>query len=225
MRKINWLILLCVPVFCFSQNSEKTKPFITINGNVGIPRSVSSKMFRTSFAGIFEANLCVNLYLFDNFHAGVGYQSDFFQNNAILRAKLFNASIPYSTKLLGNSAFIRLGYDNYFSEKGYFGYSINGGYMLVDYLEVNNDTSKANRPFVGKRLSAPFFQPEISANFIVDSRLSFSLMLSYTTLFYRFDPKAPRFNQFQEVQSAANKYVMSWINIGAGFTVLIKNKK
>jgi hypothetical protein len=67
-------------------------------------------------------------------------------------------------------------------------------------------------------------QPEIAVNFLTDRRLSFSIILSYTTLFYFYDPKAPRFNQFEEINDLSNKAVMGWINIGFGFNILINKK-
>jgi hypothetical protein len=96
--------------------------------------------------------------------------------------------------------------------------------MLNNYFNVNADTSNANKPFVLKDFSAPFVQPEVSLNFIVEKHLSFSLMLSYTTLFYKFDPKAPRFAQFQEIKSSSNNYFMGWMNIGFGFHILLDKK-
>jgi len=59
----------------------------------------------------------------------------------------------------------------------------------------------------------------------VEENLSFSLMLSYTTLFQRFDARAPRFNQFEEIRNAPNRYVIGWLSFGVGFNVLIKTKK
>src|SRR5690606_40473960 len=100
--------------------------------------------------------------------------------------------------------FLKLGYDRFSSEKFYASYALNSGIMLANYMNVNEDTSAVNRPYGDIKFSAPYIQPEITANFIVDERLSFSLMLSYTTVLTKFDPKAPRFNQFEEVRSASN---------------------
>jgi hypothetical protein len=48
--------------------------------------------------------------------------------------------------------------------------------------------------------------------------------MSYTTLLYYYDPKAPRFAHFGEIKNASNNYVMSWLNFGFGFNVLLGKK-
>jgi hypothetical protein len=218
------VLLFCTTLVSFAQPVKKQNAAFTIRGNVGIPRTVSSSMFRNAFNGIYEANLSLNLRLFDNFFAGVGYQNSFFQNNKFLKFKYFNNSVPYETRLLSHAGFIKLGYDKFFSETGYASYSLNTGIMLNSFTDVNLDTNKKNQPFVSQEFITPYIQPEVSLNFVVDPHLSFSLMLSYATMFYRFDPKAPRLAQFDEVSSKKNNYFMSYINIGFGFTVLIDKK-
>jgi hypothetical protein len=206
---------------CMAQGKEKLNAPITVRGNIGIPKPVSSKMFRKSFTGIYEANVSVNLCLVGNLHAGAGYQHSFLRNNDFLKFHYFNASIPYSTRLSGHAGFARVGYDKFFSDKGYMSYALNGGMMSCRYLNVNEDTTAANKPFGATRFSVPFLQPELTVNFIAERYLSFSLIFSYTTLFSTYDPKAPRFGQFAEVTNASNRYMMSWINFGFGFNVLI----
>lgn len=213
----------CTSLF-MAQNAKQENAPITIRGVIGIPRATSSEQFRKSFAGLYEANLSVNFRLPKNLFAGAGYQSTFFKNNDAIKYKYFNANIPYNTQLIGNSGFIKFGYDHPFS-KGFFSFSLNAGYSFFHYENVNQDTSVANRPYVDTKFTAPYLQPEIAVSFLADRLLSFSILLSYTTLFYHYDPKAPRFNQFEEINDLSNTYVMSWINIGFGFNILINRKK
>lgn len=224
MRKILIIIFLCISFFSEAQKSNKTNAPFTIRGNVGIPRSISSEMYRNTFYGIFEGNLSFNTRLFGNFYAGLGYQNTTFQNAKFLTYKYFNNSIPYDTKLMCQGIFLKLGIDRFSSEKFYVSYALNSGVMLANYMNVSEDTSAVNRPYGDVKFSAPYLQPEITANFIVDERLSFSLMLSYTTILTKFNPKAPRFNQFPEVNEASNNYFMSWFSFGFGFSVLLGKK-
>jgi hypothetical protein len=226
MKRSLILLFLFLSSFGFSQKDKQENALFTIRGNLGLPKSVSSKMFHTSFNGVFEGNLSFNVRLFDNFFVGVGYQNSYFQNNknVFVYYRANNGALSYNTRLMGNGAFVKLGYDKFFSDKGYFTYALNSGLMFVNYFNVNLDSSAANRPYVAQRFSAPYVQPEISANFIVDKQLSFSLMLCYTTLFYHFDPKAPRFAQFEEVSAKRNNYFISWIGFGFGFQVLLNKK-
>jgi hypothetical protein len=228
MRRLLILIFLPISLFCFSQKIGQKNALITIRGNIGIPKGISSSMFRTSFAGIYEANLSLNFRVFDNFFVGAGYQNTQFQNNRFLQQQVYNKgtiSVSYDTRLLSSGIFVKLGYDKFFSEKGYFSYSLNTGLTVNRYLNVNADTSARNQPLQPQNFNVPYAQAEVSANFIVEENLSFSLMLSYNTLFQRFDARAPRFNQFEEIRNTSNKYFIGWLSFGVGFNVLIKTKK
>ncbi|MBA3682776.1 MAG: hypothetical protein H0W73_16675 [Bacteroidetes bacterium] len=224
MKRSLIVIVLLFSLIGRAQKEGQENAFFTIRGNIGIPRVIGSQMYRTCFAGLYEGNLSLNLRLFNNFFVGVGYQNSQFQNNKFLKFAYFNTSIPYNTRLQMHSPFIKLGYDKFFSDKGYVTFALNSGIMLNNYFNVNADTSLSNRPYVIQDFSAPYVQPEFAVNFQVDKLLSFSLMLNYTTLFYKFDPKAPRFNHFREVKDTRNRYFMNWFNIGFGFNVLLNKK-
>jgi hypothetical protein len=224
MKRLLSVLIICSSLLTFSQKEGQENALFTIRGNIGIPRVVGSQMFRTCFAGLYEGNLSLNVRLFSNFFVGVGYQNTQFQNNKFLKFQYFNASIPYNTRLLCNGTFVKLGYDKFFSDKGYATFSLNSGLMLNNYFNVNADTALSNRPYGILDFSAPYFQPEVSINFIVEKHLAFSIMLSHTTMVSKFDPKAPRFAHFQEVKDAKNGSFMNWINIGFGFTILLDKK-
>ncbi len=223
MRKIVLLLVLFIPFVSLAQGSKKENAPVTIRGIIGISRATSSEQFRKSFAGLYEANISLNFKVNKNYFIGVGYQSDFFKNNESIKYKYYNDSVPYNTQLIGHGAFVKFGYD-YFLEKNYVSFVLNAGYSFFHYANVNQDSSLANQPFVGTSFSAPYLQPEIAINFLTDRNLSFSIILSYTTLFYHFDPKAPRFNQFEQINDLSNKAVMGWFNIGFGFNILINKK-
>ncbi len=221
MQKFCFVILFSL--FAFSgaaqERQKRSSPF-SIRGVIGIPRALSSAQYRTAFAGLYEGNLSVNARMFSNFYVGLGYQNTHFKNSGFLKYTYFNAQIPYNTRLMGHCGFLKLGYDKFF-DKGYVSYSLNTGVMAASYLNVNKDTSAANLPIQGTKFTAPYVQPEIAINFLADRSLSFSIILSYTTMFYKFDARAPRFAHFGEVQQKSNSYYMSWLNIGFGFNVML----
>ena len=208
-----------------SQNKGKEVSDFVIHGNVSIPNPVSSEMYRTAFDGIYEANLVVSKKVAEYFLLGAGYQSVLFQNDERFKYAYFNASIPYNTRLQDHGLFLRFTYARYSSAKIFLDYSVNAGVSFLNYYNINADTSAVNKPYGAQKFTAPFLQPEFSLNFLVEHNLSFSFNLSYTTLFSNFDPKAPRFNQFEEISVASNNYFMSWINFGFGFNVLLSTKK
>lgn len=224
MRALLFIALLWATSY-LAQNKQKELADFSIAGNFCIPSILSSDMYRTSFDGIYEMNLSVNKALGGGFFGGLGYQNVLFQNDEGLKYAYFNASIPYNTRLMGNGVFSRFSYVRFFSAVGYMSYSMHAGYMMSHYYNVNADTSVANRPYGAQKFNAPYLQPELAVNFIVDKTISFGVILSYTTLFSKFDPKAPRFNQFEEISSQSNNYVMSWLNFGFNFNVLLHRKK
>lgn len=228
MKKVLLAILFFASAAVFAQKADGENPFFTIRGNVGIPRSTGTMMFRNAFSGIYEVNLSFDFKLFSNFRAGVGYQNDLFKvNKRFVYYKAQNGSLSYNTQIITHGGFLRLGYDQFVSKTTYMNYSLNSGMMFANYTSVIADTSAANQPYGPLKFSAPYVQPELSVNFIVGEErlMSLSIMLSYTTQFYKFDPKSPRMNQFSEVYIKENRYYPNWINIGLGFNVLIRGKK
>jgi hypothetical protein len=233
MRRLYILIFVVVAFLGNSQEQKKSAPF-TVRGGIGIPRTIISNMFRTAFNGVYEANLSFNKRIFNNFFIGMGYQNSHFQNNkAVFATKVFvdpksgqatGNSISYNTRLDGHAGFLKVGYDRFFN-KGYVSYALNVGYMSCKYLNVNGDTSDANKPLVGPSFGAAYVQPELGINFMTDGRLTFSLLLGYTTMLDHFNPREPRFNQFGEVNEKSNKYFMSWLTIGFGFNILFGDIK
>lgn len=210
-----------------SQNTSAKKqnpPFI-IRSHIGVPKTITSNMFRSSFNGLFEGGLSMNFKLANNFYLGVGYQATNLKNKDSIARKVYNNMISYDTHFIGHSPFVKLSYDRYFKDNAYMDYSLNYGFMIARYTKVNEDTMAANRPYGPLSFNTHFVQPEVSANFIVDKGFTFSVLLSYTTLFSNFDPRSPRFNHFKEVNRKSNEYFMSWFTFGFGFNVLIGKTK
>lgn len=233
MRWLLVLIVLLVSGSFYCQQKPNVNALFTIRGQVGIPKGVGSQMFSTSFKGIYEANISANYRLFANVTAGLGYHNNQFINNKRIfvqytvpaNQKTGGGALTYETRMVTQGGFVRLGYDKFFSDIGFASFALNSGIMSGVFKKVIPDTSAANKPLVAPSFNAPYVQPEISINFITEKLLSFSIFMSYTTVFYKFDPKAPRFNHINEVRDSRNNYPMNWINIGFGFAVLIDTKK
>ena len=226
MKKAAYIFLLLFPLFSFSQLKEKHNPLFTIRGDVGIPRTISSQMFRTAFNGVVESNISFNVKVFGNLFFGAGYQ---YNNFALRKIPELASSDPkfgntyYDTKVIGHSGFIKIGFDKFFSDIGYVSYSFNTGIMNAGYADriKQADTFAENLPITTTKFSAPYLQPELGFNFLAEKRVSFSLLLSYTTLLYKFNPKAAGLNQIEVVSKQRNGNYMSWINIGFGFNILL----
>jgi hypothetical protein len=232
MKRIFLLLILLMLDEQLAAQREPRNARTTIRGNIGIPKPITSGMYRRSFTGVYEMNLSVNMRLFGNIFAGLGYQNSNFQNNKKVfvlytpppGSKFEGHEVSYKTRINGHAGFIKIGADKFFSDKGYMSYSLNTGMIQCDYINVVHDSAVENLPFIPTKFNAPFIQPEMSVNFIVEPRLSFCVMLSYTTLFYRFDPRAPRFAHIDAVSGSRNKFNMSWFNLGFGFNILLGKK-
>ena len=213
--------LVCIP-----QKKKQNPPF-TIRGNIGIPKILSSERFKTAFSAVVQGAVSGNLRLFDNFYAGIGYEYCSFANNKkewSAQVITKQGAVFYKTNLTGHGGFLKIGYDNFFSDIGYASYSLNAGFMSLNYTGILPDSIASNQSSVSTMFSAPYLQPEIAIHFLAEKAVSFSVFLGYTTLFYKFDARAPRFNDIAEVTKKRNNYFMSWINIGFGFNILINSK-
>jgi hypothetical protein len=228
MKRALFILIFCIPLLYQAQEKKKKNPRISLRGNIGIPRIIGSKMFRTAFNGIVETGVSTNIILTDNFFIGAGYQYTNFQvNKKEWSASVINAtggtvtSVFYKTTLEVNSGYIKLGYDYFFSDIGFVSYALNMGYSSGAYGRVIANADPANQPWPGARFSAPYIQPELAFNFLAEKKISFSFMLSYTTLLYRFDARAPQFNHVGPIKEAKNRANMNWINIGIGFNIFL----
>ncbi|MBK7311657.1 MAG: hypothetical protein IPI93_13005 [Sphingobacteriaceae bacterium] len=227
-RKIA-LILILFPLFFLGQEkpAEKLNARFVIKTSAGIPKPITSNLFRKSFNGFYDLGISFNFRTVGNFYFGIGYQNVFFKNNAYLKQQVYNASIPYDTRLLADIPFVAISYDKYFKSDSYIKYSLNYGYILGKYTNVNPDTSEKNKPLISKGFSGQYIRPEVSFNFIDKDNtwVSFSVMVSYTTLLYKYDPRSPRFAHFYELQPISNRYAMSWLTVGFGINVLLGQSK
>jgi hypothetical protein len=231
------LILFLVPNLFFGQeetpgiNVKRDNARFVIKMVAGIPKPITSSLFRKSFNGFYDMGISGNFRTVGNVYFGIGYQNIFFKNNSYLKQQVFNASIPYDTRLLSDCPFVVLSYDKFLKERSYVSYGIHYGYIIARYTNINFDTSLANKPFVARDFAAQYIKPEVSFNFIDSDNpwVSFAVSIAYTTVLYKYDPKAPHFNHF-EIEDAngrayPNRYYMSWLTVGFGVNVLLGRSK
>jgi hypothetical protein len=238
-RKIAFLLCI-VPDLILGQETtsppvvQKENARFVIKLDVGVPKTITSTLFRKSFNGFYDASISFNFRTVGNFYFGVGYENVFFKANAALKMKAVSNStvtFPYDTRILGDCPFVTLAYDRYIKEGAYVTYGLSYGYMLARYTSVFDDSSAANLPFIDRGFNAQFIKPSISWNFIDRDNpwVSFKVMIAYTTLLYQYDPKAPRLAHL-ELANADNKpypnrYFVSWLTVGFGLNFLIGKSK
>lgn len=199
----------------FSQDKADELPKFSIRANVGIPKIASSQQYRTSFTGVITADANVNYKLFSNFFVGIGYSYTYYKCQKYFRDPLRD---NINTNLQTHNGYLKLGYDKFFSDKGFATFSVNMGYGMSEYGSVRYKHDS----LIGKyptSYSNAFVEPMIGLYFIVDPNFAIGGHISYNYSFTQFNPLYPQFNQWgpDGYTKLPNKWNMSMITLGFGF--------
>ena len=207
------LIILLLFCFCVSKSQEKSPqvlPRFSIRANIGIPKVVSSTAFRNSFSGIITSDASVNCKLFADFFIGVGYSYTYYKSQKYFREKNVNTSME------AQNGYVKLGYDKFFSEKGFVTISLNAGYNFNEYKSISytSDTLRGVNP---TKFTSGFIEPMIGVYKIVDPNFAIGAHLSYNYNFSQFNPSYPVFDKWLNYKGLSNSWNMSMITLGFGF--------
>lgn len=201
-------------LFCFSQESTSGKPpelpRFSIRANAGIPKVVSSQAFRHSFSGVVTLDGSINCKIFSNFFIGAGYQFIYYKSQKYFRDNNVN------TFLQSQNGYIKIGYDKFFSARGFATISLNAGYNHNQYggIVYKSDTLKGKNP---TQFNSGFVEPMIGIYFIVDPNFAIGGHLSYNYNFTQFNPSYPVFDTWYSYNKLKNNANMSMITLGFGF--------
>lgn len=213
--------LILIFVFCYSVVSSQSDPLrnsaFTVRGSANIPGILGSQAFKQSFRGIYDGNVSVNANVFSNFYVGIGYYNALY--NRARRPEFENANLK--TRLQLHGAFLKLGYDHFFSERGYFSFALNAGYAYNFYTGVSRSLADTILPSNNNTFTCPFLMPEISANFVTSPHLAFGLIVSWQTLLYRYNPRIGYMDGYLNYAKLKNNSNMNWLNIGFSCNVLL----
>ncbi len=208
-------ILILNGVLSFSQDKAPELPKFSVRANIGIPKIASSKQFRNSFSGVITADANVNYKLFSNFFTGIGYSYTYFKCQKYFRDPLRD---NINTILRVQNGYLKLGYDKFFSDKGFATFSANLGYTTGEYVSVRYkyDSLKTKYPTT---YTTAFVEPMIGLYFMVDPNFAIGGHLSYNYSFASFNPLQPQFNEWGPYgyTSLTNKWNMSMVTLGFGF--------
>lgn len=203
---------------CFTISAQEKTPELpkfSIRANIGIPKIASSTQFRHSFSGVITADANVNYKLFSNFFAGIGYSYTYFKCQKYFRDPQHD---NINTILRVQNGYLKLGYDKFFSPKGFATFSANLGYCTGEYSSVRykNDSLKGKYPTT---YVTAFVEPMIGLYFIVDPNFAIGGHLSYNYSFAPFNSLSPQFNQWgpDGYTQLSNKWNMSMVTLGFGF--------
>lgn len=216
-------------IFVLTLPSHSQLPKVGFEGAVNIPRVVGSQQFRYAFSGTYDFQLAATVKLFEGFRAGLGFSYTYFINNPdifsykVTSGAAAGASVPYDTKFVSQSAFLALKYDRLLSKAIFISPYLHTGMSFNNYANIYYpDPKPANT--LSPYFNAPWMQVGSCVNFISEKFLSFSVNLGYSLLLQKFNAEVPYFSEVTEIKYARNRSIMSWINIGFGFTIYIPDK-
>jgi hypothetical protein len=229
VRRLFSIVFLFLWSFSFAQE-KKILPRVSIRASCTIPKAVSTSAFRHSFLGLYDANLSVNVRLFDNFGIGLGY------NNALFNsAAYFRLQKGLSTRLQVHNGFLRIGVDRPAGEKSFYTLSLNSGYSYNQYTGVAclYDSLNNTRP---KSFTGIYLKPEFTVNFQVEENFAFGIHLAYHYCLFAYDPALNCFDTYASYDKANRKMKIGddnvnnrgnigWISFGFGFYYGFKRKK
>ncbi|MBL7936458.1 MAG: hypothetical protein JNM51_11700 [Bacteroidia bacterium] len=214
------LVLSCL--VSFSQEKGPELPRFSIRLNVGIPKIASSSQFRNSFSGVISSDASINYKLFSNFFTGIGYSYTYFKVQKYFRDPLRD---NINTIMQMQNGYLKLGYDKFFSDRGFATFSINMGYNISEYRSVRYKHDSLVGKYPTKFTSA-FIEPMVGIYFIVDPNFAIGGHISYNYNFTQFNPLYPQFNEWGPYgySRISNKWNMSLITLGFGFYYGIAKK-
>ncbi len=213
MQKLYLYLLLLVCSYAIAQETEKAPeplPRFSIRVNCGIPNSVSSSAFRNTFSAVVTGEGTVNCRIFSNFFIGVGYSYTYYQ------AQKYFRDLTVNTNMQSQNGYIKIGYDKFFSEKGFTTVSLNAGYNYNEYKGIvyKADSLIAKTP---TQFTSSFVEPQFGVYFIVDPNVAIGGHIGYNYNFTQFKPNVGGMDKWLDYSRVSNKWNMSSIIIGFGF--------
>lgn len=218
MRALAIVILLFFCGCIKAQEDQKPLPRFSVRANVSIPKVTSSKAFRTSFLGLYEANASFNVRLFSNFFIGVGYKNALFKSQSYFQQK------NLYTKMQVHNGFLRVGYDRFYAEHSFATFALNMGYNFNKYTNLNPKYDSLAHSYPAQ-YSGPYLQPEIGLYFLVEDNFALGAHVGYNYNFSHFDPSLPYLDKWLDYSNISNSWNTSWINFGFGFYYGLVRKK
>jgi hypothetical protein len=179
---------------------------VSIRVSGGVPNPITSRLFHHTFLGIYEASFAGNLRIGNYAYVGLGFQ------NALLSISNRN-KYENHIKLHMNSAFVRIGYDKYYSGRVFSSAYMNLGYTRALYTGRPASVTHQESPGMG----FAFVQPTHSINFCGDEseKIRIGFYGGYHYTFAQFNPDQVYLSQLDPtIGSYGNKANASYWVIG-----------
>jgi hypothetical protein len=178
-----------------------------IRGVAIVPNVIANPGFRHSFKGIYEANLSLNIRIASGFSLGVGMK------NSLISTRERIQDVDIRMQLY--TAFARIGYNRYHTEKTYSSFGVNVGYNNSFFTNVNAIYS----PVITKQYNSLVFEPEYSINFAVDENFAIGIFISYAFFATPFEAKNIAMQDYSTESTLGNNQANGMLNVGFNFHV------
>jgi hypothetical protein len=160
-----------------------------INGMV--PHPLANKALSKTFVGVYSVSGSENIQLFKNFFVG------FCGSNSLYKIPT-NKGVSVNGYRLSdlfqlNSAGLNVGYDYYFSPKGFLTTAISLGQSFGKFTAIEMYTPVP----VNAKFSAGYIQLTENLNFILEDHMGIGFLISYTYVNYSFNPYDIALDQFK----------------------------
>jgi hypothetical protein len=172
-----------------------------------VPNVMANPGFRHSFKGIYEVNLSLNIRVASGFSLGVGLK------NTLISTQERIQNVDIRMQLY--TAFVRMGYTRYHSEKTYSALAINMGYNNSFYTNVVSIYS----PIITKQYNSLVFEPEYSINFAVEENFTIGIFVSYAFFATPFEAKNIAMQDYSNQSTLGNTQANGMLNVGFCFHV------
>ncbi len=178
-----------------------------IRGAAIVPNVIANQGFRHSFKGIYEANLSLNIRIASGFSLGVGMK------NSLISTQERIQNVDIRMQLY--TAFVRMGYTRYHTEKTYSALAINMGYNNSFYTNVVSIYS----PIITKKYNSLVFEPEYSINFAVEENFAIGIFVSYAFFATPFEAKNIAMQDYSSLSTLGNTQANGMLNVGFCFHI------
>ena len=184
-----------------------------------LPNTVANYAFNRIYNGLVDVTAYYQYNVFNGLTVGGGLRYAYFMIDQ------FYVSNP-KDKIEGGlhmpSAFLKVGYEKFTTDRFAYEWSLNSGYT---YAVSTNDSTKAilGKPFVDQDI---FIQPKLGMYLIAEENTAFSLILSYTWFLNNFRPEYHAQDGFSGTGMKPSDWagVTQFFSVGFGYSYYFGRK-
>ena len=207
MRKLLFISLLLLGA-TFKGNSQKINPGYTFNVELGLPSATSNESFDDIMQGLVTANVYGQYTFPFHLNVGAGLKYSYFAVNQ------FSVPTPVFGGIHSGGAFVKVGYDKFYSNRFAMDYGVKIGYMDNFMLTDVNKTIGAHPVHV----QSVVVEPTVGFILTADERNSYRLNIGYTIYGYGFQPTMLGLESNGAYQNDNLNNATQYFFVGFGYT-------